>query len=396
MLIANTRKKRLLSVAKFLIELFWLPIVRFEKKENLTTIQPKKILMVRLDHIGDLIMSSAAFTGLRERFPNSEIVLLANTGAKQLFANDPRIDKLLLFNWPWSFQKENNRFSARKLKELFGVISEIRRQQFDLFIDFRGDLRFVFLFAILTNIKTRVGNSRSGKTSLLHHVSDYDLSKHEVERSFDVLECFAITRSEIRPAIMLDSKEIAIIKELLRKEADGTFLKTLAVIAPYSTQDIKSWPTQYFREVTAYLVSKDCTVVIAGTTGDAENARQIIQGLGNDAISLAGQTSLKQLGALLSIANLVIGVDTGTLHLASCFDIPIIAIFGPTRSVEFRPYSPHTIVVDSSNCSCNQFLHLQCDCPVSGFAKCMHEAVPGLVLREIDKLIHNQILPSRQ
>lgn len=387
MLIANTKKRVLLSFATVVLQLIGLPAKLFRKKVDLNSLQPKKILLVRLDHIGDLIMSSPAFTILRDRFPESKICLLANNGATQLFTSDNRINEIFVFNWPWSFQKENNGFTIAKLKELFQLIKRLRRERFDLFIDFRGDLRFVFLFGVLTGIKIRLSNSRSGKSNFLNHISEYDLNKHEVERSIDVIKCIAPVQSQIRTAITLNEQYAVEIKQHIEKEIKGVFPDNIAVIAPYSSQDIKSWPTEHFRNVIAYLHTKGFTILIAGTSEDSEHANEMIKGLGENIISLAGKTSLQQLAALLALSKLVVGIDTGVLHLASCFNVPIIAIFGPTRSFEYRPYSPYTTVIESLTCKCDQLLHLECNCQIFGYTGCMYDVHPNLIQQAIDKVV---------
>jgi ADP-heptose:LPS heptosyltransferase len=261
--------------------------------------------------------------------------------------------------------------------------------------DFRGDLRFMILFGVLTGARIRISNSRCGESSLLDASSAYDLSSHEVERSLQVLECFGELSKVKRPQIYLQEEETRSLKDKLAAETGRPFPEKLAVIAPYSSKDVKSWPFAYFREVISWLSSNGYTVIIAGTPDDREEAERMISSMPGNVFSFAGKTSIRELAALVSLSTIVVGVDTGVLHIASCFDVPIIAIFGATRSVEFRPYSPMARVLETHTCKCNQFLHDKCDFPVNGYAQCLAGLSPATVISTINELIQNQIISEQ-
>ncbi len=387
MFIHNKKKKFVLSLVNVIVELICLPRKIFPEGNKYQDCDPQKILLVRLDHIGDVIMTSPSFSLMRERFPKAKILLLTNSAGKQLFRDDFRIDEILVFNWPWGQQKVREKFSLSKLKELFRIIQKLRKENIDVFVDFRGDLRFIFLFGVLTGARIRVSNSRSGNSSLLHHISDYDNSKHEVKRSMDVIKSFISTDAQVRTKIYLNEEEIQRNKSFVESELNIQLSKQIAIIGPYSSRDVKSWPSIYFREVISHLKFKGFTVLVVGTMDDKPNAEEMVSDFQEDVYSLAGKTSVRDLAALVSISSIVVGVDTGVLHLASCFDVPIIAIFGSTRSIEFMPYSPFAKVVDSNTCTCNQFLHLKCDHEVDGYAKCLSQLAPLAVIQAIESAL---------
>lgn len=398
MFIHNKKKKFVLSIVNIVIELVSIPAKLFRKKIDPKLIQPSKILLLRLDHIGDVVMTSPSFSFMRERFPYARIYLLTNGAGKQLYKEDHRIDEVRVFNWPWGQQRVREKFSRAKIKELVGIILTLRRERIDVFVDFRGDLRFIFLFGVLTGIRFRVSNSRSGKSSLLHHISEYDVSRHEVERSWNVIRCFGdLEGRPVRPSLYINQKEISDIRSRISGVINGPIPDRLAVLGPYSSRDVKSWPSPYFADVIRYLREQDFTVLVVGTADDAAHAGDLISGFTEGVYSFAGLTSVRELAAMVSISSIVVGVDTGVLHLAACFDVPILALFGSTRSVEFRPYSPFAVVLESNTCTCNQFLHLKCDKQVGGYAKCMADLKPDTVIRAIESIISSQnskILPA--
>lgn len=387
MVIHNKKKKIALGIVNILIELLYFPVRLLGKKVTLGNLRPEKILLIRLDHIGDVVMTSPAFDLLKEKFPQSEIVLLTSTAGKQLYHNHRSISRILEFNWPWSYQKSDNRFTFTKISEIWRLIKVLRREKIDLCVDFRGDIRFVILFGVLTGARFRISNSRSGKSSLLHHTIPYDHGKHEVERSMEVLSCLVAPGKKYYPRLFLTREEIMEAKNFIARETDCADSHKIALIAPYSSQHIKSWPVEHFQEVIRALVAKDYTVLILGTNEDRADAEQLVSCFEERVYSLAGKTKIREAAALISVASVVVGVDTGVLHIASCFETPIVAIFGATRSLEYAPYSQNTLIMDSGGCVCNQFLHMKCDMPVNSFSKCMHQLQPGTVIEGIEQCL---------
>lgn len=384
MIIHNKKKRLSALIINSIIEFLWLPKRIFSHKVDLKELKPKKILALRLDHVGDVVMTSPSLAFLRRKFPQAKIILLADSTCKHLYNSDPNLDEIIAFNWPWAHQKKNNKLTFQKIREITSLILKLRKENIDLFIDFRGDVRFVFLFGVLTGSKVRVSNSRIGKSSLVHHISDYNISAHEVERTLDVVRCFGDDITEARPKLNLGDEESDQVKRLIEQETGAVFPFKVALIAPYSSQDIKSWSRPNFTAITTWLESNGYLTLIIGTHDDLEDSLQIIPPGSKNVFTLAGKTNIRQVAALISISNLVVGIDTGILHIASCFDVPVIAIFGPTRPLEFRPYSPFATVVDSNTCQCNQFLHLTCDCPVKGYSKCLVDVSPESVIRAIE------------
>ena len=383
-MVHNKWKRYILAVVNIFFSVLSLPGKMFAKKIVVGDVIPEKILLIRLDHIGDVLMTTPAFSLLRERFPQTQIILLTNPAGKQLFSDDPRINKIFTFDWAWRQQKISDRFSLTKLKDLIRLIIRLRKERIDVLIDFRGDIRFIILFGVLAGIRIRISNSRVGKSSLLHYISHFDVDRHEVERSVDVIECFVRPKTPLRPEIFLKASEFTAVKILVKNELClSEFPSKLALIAPYSSINIKSWPKEYFREVIDGLLAMDFLVAVVGTSDDSVDAENMIKGYKSGIFSLAGKTSIKQLAALTAVSDIIVGVDTGVLHIASCFDTPIIAIFGPTRSVEFRPYSPYTTVLQTNSCQCNQFLHVKCDFPHNGYAKCLVNLTASAVIQAL-------------
>ncbi len=390
--IQNRKRKHALRLINALINLFSVPKKLIAKKVDLKTFKPKKILALRLDYIGDVVMTSPALNVLRKKFPDAKILLITNTISKDFFDADTAVDEVLTFNWPWPYHKSDNLFTYPKFKDLVLLIRRLRSEQIDMLVDFRGDLRFIILFGVLAGIKVRISNSRSGRTDLLAYSSIYDFNKHEVERAVDIVRCLDINTQEIRPKFVFHREETRIIIEKFKQETGLSYPAKIAIVAPYSSKDVKSWPPEYFIDVITYLKNKGYVVLVAGTKGEATDAEKLLKNFDGSVYSFAGKTTVREMAALIAVSNIIVGIDTGVLHLAACFNIPIVAIFGPTRAIEFSPYSPNCTVVDLHSCRCNQFMHLKCDYPQQGYAECLYQLKPERVIKVIEEVLQAKSL----
>lgn len=394
MVIHDKKKKLVLSIINFVIELLYAPVRLFSRKIDFSSFVPRKILLIRLDHIGDVVMTSPAFTLLKDKFPESEIILLTSSAGKQLYSNHPAVDKLVQFNWPWSYQKSDNRFTFKKIKQIADIVILLRKEKIDLCVDFRGDIRFVILFGVLTGARCRISNSRSGNSSLLHNITPYHNLKHEVDRSLEVLECIVKPEAKIYPRLKIHDEELNAAKRFVASVTGSSVPGQIALIAPYSSQHIKSWPDDHFRQVMKHLVARGFTVLVLGTDEDRVEADALTAGFEENVYSITGRTKIREAAALICMSDVIIGVDTGVLHIASCFNTLIVAIFGATRSLEYAPYSKYATVVDSGTCVCNQFLHMSCDHPVNTFSKCLYQLSPTTVIGAIEESLSNVAAPK--
>ena len=385
-LIANRKKRIALQAFNLVSSLLFLPTKIFRKPVDLENINPAKILLVRLDYIGDVVMTSPTFLLLKQRFPDASISLLTNSIAKQLLQEDKNIDNIYVFNWPWGHLRKNAGFTFQRIKALLQLILQLRSNKFDLVVDFRGDIRFLLLFGVFIGAKVKLSNSRSGNHDIPDHTSNYDMSKHEVERTQDVIRCLISTVKYKPPRIHISRQQEAEAVGLIEKTTGRPFSSASVVVAPFSSKDIKSWPEAYFKQVISYL-SGHYTVFVVGTPEDESAANMLVAQCGENVFSLAGKTSIVQLASVTKLCSLVVGIDTGVLHIASCFSTPIVAIFGPTRSIEYRPYSPFCTVVENRNCVCDQFTHARCDIAKDGYAGCMHDLNADAVIRQLSKII---------
>jgi ADP-heptose:LPS heptosyltransferase len=372
-----------ISVLVFLVETF--------RPKRVPNTQSPRILICRLDHIGDVVMTTPSVRAIKEKYPNSDIYLLINKASAGVFKNNPFISDCLYFNWPFPFDSSNNKFTYNHVKEYYKLYKKIKSFSFDIMIEFRGDLRMFFLFGFMPAIPIIVGSPRRGGEAFLTNSIFYDKSHHELERVEDILHGINIFVNKKRGDFFITNEDLTRSIQI-QKEVLGNYeLSKYLVICPFAAKNVKEWLPENWSAI-SYFVANNLSiqVFIVGTNANIEIAEFIVKNASHDQVfNLCGKTSIIELAAIMQRSEIVIGVDSGSLHIASCFDVPIISLFGPTRSHEFHPYTPYGTIIDMDVCVCNKDLHLYCNRKVNNIPYCMHSISNEIVSQKIIEILEN-------
>ncbi len=297
--------------------------------DSLVDHRPKCILVIRLSAIGDIIMASALIPALREAHPQARLAWLTDDSNASLLRDNPRLDKLII--WPrrrWRQLRQEKRYL-----ELFGefraLVSELRRERFDLVLDIQGLLKSG-VWAWLSGGKTRIGlGSREGSQWLMTKTLDTRTETPRIGGEYFKLAKalgFASSRFDMD---ITPSPETRLQADALLKNSgiNGKF----AVLCPFTTRPQKHWFEERWAELARRLM-EDCgfKVVMLGGPSDRAAAERICAG-SPGLIDMAGRTSLIQCSAIIERASLLVGVDTGLTHLGIAMKTPTLALFGSTR-----------------------------------------------------------------
>jgi len=373
-----------LLIEKMLYLLFF-PWFYIMKKNRIEQNQ-KVFLLSRLDLIGDVLMTTPAIRAIKEQYPDSKIFLLINKSCSDIVTENPFIDAVFYYSWPWPSRISKNHFSSIDIRGYFELFHQLRKINAAVFIEFRGDIRMIFLFGFLLGIPRRISSLRTGGRSFLTDYIIYDKDKHELERALQLLQPIHVLAARKRPEIFYLANHVKFADDLLINKLADIHAK-YAIIAPFSGKEIKEWVPEHWAKIADYLFENyKLRSFIVGSKNDMKAAMNILQSGNHGILNITGCTTLKQLSVLMSRSQLVLGVDSGSLHLASCFDIPIVALFGPTHQHEFKPYSPFAKMVDLNICSCNKDKHDICLDPKNGCAFCMREISCNHLYQVIDDI----------
>lgn len=290
---------------------------------------PKRILIIRLSAIGDVIMASGLIPALRTAYPDARIAWLTESTNADLLRHNPRLDRVYL--WPrsrWRQLRRERRY-REFAREAYDSIRALRAEGFDWVIDLQGLLKSGG-WAWLSGGRRRIGlGSREGSQFLMTEVIDRRVDDLRIGKEYRKLAETLTGRIDtfaLDIAVSVDDRKGA--RGLL--ESAGVIGK-YAVICPFTTRPQKHWLDERWAELAARLAGeRRLTVVMLG--GPADKARaEIIADQTPGLINLAGRTSLGQCAAIIEKAKLLIGVDTGLTHLGIALSVPTVAIFGSTR-----------------------------------------------------------------
>lgn len=272
----------------------------------------KKILVVSLTNIGDVILTFPVIDILKKDFPSAKLSVVIGPKAESLFCENPFLDQVYIFDK-----------HQPPLKSLLWI-SRLRRERFDLVVDLRNT-------AIPLMISPRYRTSyRMKKTNGLH-MKEKHLNRLE---SVYVPETHATEQC----ALFVTKKDEEYVDQLIDREVghDGRYV----IIAPGAADHSKRWPEENFSSVCDRLIKDhNVKIIFVGNEEDRKVARRINKFMIADTANLCGRTNLVQLAGLFKRCFFTIVNDSAPMHLASYLNIPVLALFGPTDPSRYGPWS---------------------------------------------------------
>lgn len=304
----------------------------------------RKILIIRIDHIGDVINSTAVLAPLKNRFPEARIDFLVSTHAAAIVKHNTDIDNVISFDAPW-FVRRSSGSRRRERPGLRQMTRIIDRGGYDLCIDLRGDFRHI-LAMYLAGVKRRVSYGITGGGFLLTDNVPYDGCMHEIERDLALLKDIGIAGDEGRVVLSFSEQDRENACCMVRHSGIDHGYAVLHVSPGHKT---KVWDAQGFADTARYLFyDKGFVPVIVGGNGDAKNTAEIKNIVGEN-IPLADFTGKTTLGVLYNIlrgARLFVGVDSAPGHMAAAAGIPVVTIFsGVNDPAQWAPRGDNVVLV---------------------------------------------------
>lgn len=321
--------------------------------------EPKRILVLRTEQIGDLVLSLPSFQALRKRFPDAYIAVLVQPVTAPLLKFNPHINEIIACKLPWSERKSHPTRVKHPVKRVFASIAyhwrclttaislgrRLSRYQFDVAIDL-GDHIYSLLLTAMTKAPVRIGSPITGGRFLLTHWVFPEDKKHEVERCLDIIGLLGVQTE--KPQLSLSwapEDEIFVNEKLLQMGIQNEGL--LVAIHPFSVEPSRNWNVKAWAKVADWLAQQTkATVIFLGSAEDKEKVETIQRQMQGNAFNLCGQFSLLQLAALLSRCDLMIGVNSAPAHIAAAVGTPVISVWSSAYLPEkWAPHSPQISVI---------------------------------------------------
>jgi lipopolysaccharide heptosyltransferase II len=291
----------------------------------------KNILVVRLDNMGDLLMSTPAIRALKETF-NSKITVLTSSMAAGIALNIPGIDFLIPFDVPWV--KSNH---ASFSHEFLRLIEVLRERNFDavvIFTVFSQNPMPAVMLAYLADIPKRLAYCRENPYELLTNwVPDeepYTLIKHQVERDLDLVAAVGATTSNDLLSLNIPDAWDSAQKKLHKNSID--LQKSWIILHPGVSELKRQYPIENWIELGKKLIADfGYQLLLTGSASEKELTDKIQQGIGTNSFSIAGLLTLDEFICLIKEASLLIAVNTGPVHIAAATQTPVVVLYAQTN-----------------------------------------------------------------
>jgi heptosyltransferase II len=299
----------------------------------------ERLLIRAVNWVGDAVMATPAIGAVRESFPQAEITLLANPMVSQLFSPYQWVDRVITFD----------RNGAHKgIAGRFRLASQLRKQHFDAAIILPNSFDSA-LVPWLSGIPVRLGKAGDGRGFMLtgsYRPDKQESIVHEVDYYLGLVRHFGITGQARVPLLTVTPAEDQ--GTVLRLAEQGITADDFVIgINPGAAfGSAKRWYPERFAEVAGRLAAAwNAKIVIFGGPGEADIADGIERHLAGRCCNLAGKTNLRELMALIRRCNFFVTNDSGPMHIAAAFGVPLAAIFGSTDHAGTSPYTDRSVIV---------------------------------------------------
>jgi len=314
----------------------------------------QKILVMRPDHLGDLLFLTPALRQIRQGIPEAQIVGLVGPWGKPVLARNPDLDRLITWEFPW-FDRRPRSSPLAPYLSLLRLVARLRAERFDLALQFRADFWWGALAVRLAGVPERIGYGAPMVAPFLTTALPVRHGRHAVD------ENRALAAAITSP--LADSRLVFPTTAAEKTQADRLLAplgrRPIIALQAGAGAPVKVWPPERLAQVGRSLADEwGVGVVVLGGPGEENLAGQVTSGLGPGALSLAGRTTLGELAAVLERCALAVGPDSGPLHLAVAVGTPSVHLYGPADSHRFGPWGSsewHQVIASPRPCApCNR------------------------------------------
>jgi lipopolysaccharide heptosyltransferase III len=299
----------------------------------------RRVLLLRPDHIGDVLLSTPAVALLRASLPSAHLTYLVGPWSAQAARRGPPVDEVRTLAYP-GFARRSNANLLEPYALLLRVATQLRRERFDMAVVLRGDHWWGGLLAVVAGIPLRVGGDTPETGPLLSHTycapSDEPWARQALgiaRLAVRAVDATVVEPIDVRQFTLSESAQVA-ASELWLRHGLG---ERVVALHPSAGAPLKSWPAQRWAELAGALVETGLQVVLVGAPDDAALLRQIAGRARGCAPVLCGQ-SLEVSAAVYARSGLVVTVDSGAGHLAAAVGARTVRLYGPAPASVFGPW----------------------------------------------------------
>lgn len=293
-------------------------------------------------------MTTPAVSVLKENCPEASLTYLVEEPYRELVDGNPHLDNIIVFP------------KKQSTKDFYDLIHRVRRERFDVLIDFHGGPRASWL-TLFSKAKLKVGYKIKNK-GFLYNIkiprSSKDGQIHSVENHVNLVKAIGINIDSIPPLLIPDAKKEE--KEKISEFIQANELNDSKIVCLHigAGNRFRDWGEDNLVALTNIFSRHiEVQIVLIGAPEDKERAEEIKSKSKSNVLSLAGKLGLRELKELISRASLFVGPESGPMHIAASTDTPLVVYFGPGLPAHFSPWKANATIIEKEyDCrhSCRQ------------------------------------------
>lgn len=295
-------------------------------------LRPQRVLVVRTDRIGDVLLSTPVISNLRRAYPDAHLAFLVSPQSREVLEGNPELNEIIL---------DDVEGKDGGLRGMLNQVRSIRTKRFDAVVVLHPGLRLA-LMLFLSGIPDRIGTGYRAYSLLFNRrVREHRkyAQKHELEYNLSLLKPLGVHPEAVAPRVYLGQKDRDFGEKLLQQYAISHV--PFAIIHPGSRGSARDWPLENFAALGDRIQEElGLKVLVTGGKDEEALANQLVGSMKSKAESIAGRTTLKQLGAVIEQARAFISNSTGAMHVAAGVGIPVLAFFPPIRASSSKRWGP--------------------------------------------------------
>jgi len=345
------------------------------------------ILILRLSAIGDVLHATPVARELKKLQPDAHITWLVSPPADKLLAENPDIDDLLV----WDRRPLDKAFASLNLfaayRELKKARALLKARHFDLVLDIQG-LLLTGILAWLSGSRRRIGihERHEGNPFFMSEMAPNIKSSHKVHRYLSALMPLGYHLPEFIPGLTLKlPANLSGFADNFWQQHRIDKKRPILMVSVRTTWADKNWEPENFGQALSGL-PEQIQIIFCGSANDEVFIQQAQAQMNRSSLSIAGQTSLTELAALLQTADLLLACDTGPLHIADAVGCQTLSLWGPTQPDVYGPLTQgHTFIISPHQC--RRCLKTKCAKKTNA---CMKAITPAMVAAKLNTIFNKE------
>lgn len=310
----------------------------------------RRILVVRVDLLGDVVLSLPAVRALKRAYPEAQIDMLVLHSTAPILLGEPEIARVLTFD-PGAWRRPMGLMKAKTWRDGLALLRDLRAARYNLAVSISGDIGSIL--TRLSGARRRFGYEREAYRHFLTDVlpgGRYSQHQHEVEYVLALARAAGgiVMRGDEQLKLHVLPDAAWSMRERLRtyRAETGAQGPIVAIHAGARNGQAKRWPPAHIAALAERLMTElDALVVLTGAPNEEPLARAIARRMRVPALNLTGQTTIPELVALLAASDVLVSGDSGPLHIACAVGTPVVALHGPTDPAISGPTAADAIIV---------------------------------------------------